>query len=121
MRGRERAHDIVKGGFEVEDTVSGTGDPRAGFTAEAVDSGWWGGGSVALGFVFEEGDIMDADGKEGAETGRLAGEEVSDRERDVGEDRYVVDCRISYLESRGEGRWGGEQYRSCRLARQVRR
>lgn len=77
---------------------------------------------MALGFVFEEGDVVDADREEGAEPGGLAGEQVGDRERDVGEDRYVIDCPISYLGGMGRRRKRGRgRYRNCRPARQARR
>lgn len=45
---------------------------------------------VALGFFFEEGDVVDADGEEGAETGGFVCEEGGDGEGDVGEDGDVV-------------------------------
>lgn len=64
-------------------------------------------------FGFEEGDVVDADGEEGTQTGGLGGEEVCDGERDVGEDGDVVDWLVSgWVCRRGKGR-----YRSCRLAR----
>lgn len=66
--GGERAHDVVEGGFEVEDAVSSAGDPRTSFAAEVVDGRGWGGGGVALGFFFEEGDVVDADREERTET-----------------------------------------------------
>lgn len=73
--GWEGAHDVVEGGFDVQYAVGCAGGPGAVW-------GVWGVG-VALGFFFEEGDVVDADGEEGAETGGFVCEEGGDGEGDV--------------------------------------
>lgn len=78
---------IVEGGFKIENSVGCAGYPRGVGLYDRSCAG--GGVSSLVGLLFEEGDVVDADGEEGAETGgvgRNAGVyQRRDRERDGGQ------------------------------------
>ena len=67
MGGGECDDYIVEGGFKVEDSVGCAGYPRR---VRFYSGGRAGRGVGSLvGLLFEEGDVVDTDGEEGAETG----------------------------------------------------
>lgn len=66
--GRGESDDyIVEGGLKIEDSVGCAGYPRG----VGLYSGSGAGGSMGslVGLLFEEGDVVDADGEERPETG----------------------------------------------------